>query len=226
MPSHPSQAVVAADDPAGDPSSPVCAAFQGGRRLAEGPLSRILPTVRTAHRRDPTVPLLVFEAATSRLVELDLHDDASVPVGGTTAPASMAGETGAAPVAGTGRSSGRPRLGVVAREITLLPRHWEWLSRQPGGASVTLRKLVEEARRGGAGRDRVRLAQEVTYRFLLAIAGDLPGYEEAMRALFASRRERFEEMLAAWPPDVRDHALRLAADAFPIAAGSAGIGRA
>jgi hypothetical protein len=105
---------------------------------------------------------------------------------------------------------------VVAREVTLLPRHWDWLSRQPGGASVTLRKLVEEARRSGAGRDRVRGAREVTYRFLLAIAGNLPGYEEAMRALFAGRRGRFEGLLAAWPPDIRDHALRLAADAFPI----------
>jgi hypothetical protein len=114
------------------------------------------------------------------------------------------------------RGAGRPKLGVVAREVTLLPRHWEWLNRQPGGASVTLRKLVEEARRSGADRDRVRNAQEVTYRFLLAIAGNLPGYEEAMRALFASRRERFEELLAAWPPDIREHALHLAAEAFPI----------
>ena len=181
----------------------------------------ILPTVKAAYRRDPTVPLLVFEAATSRLVELDwrdLRDEAALPVAGRRRRHRWPGKSEAAPAPGTARGAGRPRLGVVAREVTLLPRHWEWLDRQPGGASVTLRKLVEEARRGGADRDRVRHAQEVTYRFLLAIAGDLPGYEEAMRALFAGRRERFEELLAAWPPDVRDHALRLAAEAFPIAA--------
>jgi hypothetical protein len=101
--------------------------------------------------------------------------------------------------------------------VTLLPRHWEWLNRQPGGASVALRKLVDEARKTHGGRDQVRQAQEVTYRFLLALGGDLPGYEEALRALFAGRQARFAELLASWPPDVRDHALGLAARAFPVA---------
>jgi hypothetical protein len=212
------QATVVADGPATDDPAIVCTAFQGTRRIAEGRLEDILPAVKAAHRSAPTAPLLVFEAATGRLMELDLRDEVSVPARGDAARASSAGMAGnRAPASATARGAGRPRLGVVAREVTLLPRHWEWLNRQPGGASVTLRKLVEEARRGGASRDRVRNAQEVTYRFLLAMAGDLPGYEEAMRALFAGRRERFEELLAAWPPDVRDHALRLAVDAFPIA---------
>jgi hypothetical protein len=187
-------------------------------------LARILPAIKAAWQEDPQAQLLVFEDATGNLVELDLRENPAPRRGAKTAAAGragIAGEAGAgggigAAAPGAARGVGRPKLGVVAREVTLLPRHWEWLSRQPGGASVTLRKLVEEARRSGAGRDRVRHAQEVTYRFLLAIAGDLPGYEEAMRALFAARRGRFEELLAAWPSDIGDHALRLAADAFPI----------
>jgi hypothetical protein len=186
-----------------------CTAFQGTRRIAGGELDAILPAIKAAWRADPHAPLLVFEDASSQLAEHDLRDQPAV------APAAREPDAGPTPPT-AGRGAGRPRLGVVAREVTLLPRHWEWLNRQPGGASVTLRKLVEEARRSGAGRDRAREAQEVTYRFLLAIAGNLPGYEEAMRALFAGRRKRFEELLAVWPADVREHALRLAVDAFPI----------
>jgi hypothetical protein len=94
--------------------------------------------------------------------------------------------------------------------VTLLPRHWEWLAAQPGGASVALRKLVEEARRANAGADRVRRAREAAYHFTHALAGDLPGFEEATRALFAGDRARFERHAASWPADVREHAVRLA----------------
>jgi hypothetical protein len=101
-------------------------------------------------------------------------------------------------------------LGVVAKEVTLLPRHWDWLNLQPGGASVALRKLVEEARRTSGHHDRVRAAQESAYRFMSAVAGNLSGFEEAARALFAYDRRRFSQMIAAWPDDVRDYAVRLA----------------
>lgn len=107
------------------------------------------------------------------------------------------------------RSRGRPKLGVVPREVTLLPRHWDWLATQPGGASVALRKLVEQARRASAAKDQRRQAQERVYNFMTAIGGDLPGFEEAMRALFADEWERFKQLLAAWPEDVREHAMRL-----------------
>ena len=112
------------------------------------------------------------------------------------------------------RGPGRPRLGVVAREITLLPRHWDWLNAQPGGASVALRRLVEGARKLTADGARCRVAQEAGYRFMHALGGNLPGYEDATRALFASNFTRFEEALARWPDDVREHASLLAADAF------------
>ena len=116
--------------------------------------------------------------------------------------------TGEAPA--TPRGRGRPRLGVVAREVTLLPRHWAWLAEQPGGASVVLRRLVEAASRAGADEDRQRRHSERTYHFLQAIAGDLPGFEEAIRVLFAHDRAGLEAALHSWPRDVRDHALRLA----------------
>ena len=112
------------------------------------------------------------------------------------------------------RGRGRPKLGVTAREVTLLPRHWDWLAAQPGGASVALRKLVEDARRVSTNGDRRRVAQEAAYRFMQALAGDLPGYEEATRALFAGDFARFEEHTAHWPDDVREHAGLLAADAL------------
>jgi hypothetical protein len=108
------------------------------------------------------------------------------------------------------RGRGRPRLGVVAKEVTLLPRHWDWLNVQPGGASVALRKLVDEARRTSGDRDRVRAAQEAAYRFMSATAGNLPGFEEATRALFAYDRRKFAQLIADWPEDVRDFAVRLA----------------
>ena len=120
----------------------------------------------------------------------------------------------APPEAEEPRGPGRPRLGVVAREVTLLPRHWDWLNSQPGGASVALRKLVEEARRTYADRDRIRLAQESAYRFMSAMAGNEPGFEEAARALFAGNPKRFDEMSAKWPKDVAAHAQRLASAAF------------
>jgi hypothetical protein len=112
------------------------------------------------------------------------------------------------------RGPGRPKLGVVAREVTLLPRHWQWLAQQPGGASVALRKLVDEARRGGEHKDRIREAREATYRFMSAMSGNRPHFEDAIRALFADQAARFEQLIAEWPTDVREHTARLAERAF------------
>ncbi len=113
---------------------------------------------------------------------------------------------------------GRPRLGVVAREVTLLPRHWDWLARQRGGASAALRRLVDEARRAQAGGDARREATESAYRFMSAIAGGFPGFEEASRALFAHDAEAFARQIAPWPPDVQAHVNWLAREAFVASA--------
>ncbi len=103
---------------------------------------------------------------------------------------------------------------MIGREVTLLPRHWAWLAGQPGGASVVLRRLVEEASKDRDGHERRRLAQEATYRAMSALAGNRVGYEEAMRALFGGNATLFARCVEQWPRDVRDYALRLAADAF------------
>ena len=116
---------------------------------------------------------------------------------------------------GPPRGRGRPKLGVVAREVTLAPRHWEWLAAQPGGASAALRRLVEEARRSERRKGpRALRRQEAAYRFMAAMAGDLPGFEEATRALFAKDRQRFERHVAQWPDDVSAYATKLAEPAW------------
>lgn len=112
------------------------------------------------------------------------------------------------------KTAGRPKLGVVGREVTLLPRHWEWLNSRPGGASVALRKLVEQARKDSESADKIRLAQESTYAVMTEAAGDLPGYEEALRALFARQEDKFRTQIAGWPDDIREETLRRASDVW------------
>lgn len=182
-----------------------CIAFAGHRRIAAGPLARIAPAIKAAADGEGAEPLHVLDAQTSQPVELDLRGSVDAVLARLPAAAPEIEHASAAP-----RGPGRPRLGVVAREVTLLPRHWEWLNAQPGGASVALRKLVEDARRAHAGRDRERAAQEACYRFMRTLAGDAPGFEEATRALYAKDLPRFLVQTEAWPRDVREHARALA----------------
>ncbi|MBN9219771.1 MAG: DUF2239 family protein [Mesorhizobium sp.] len=164
-----------------------------------------------------TKPVLVFNDETGAVVDLDLRGSTADVSARFVASADLKeGEGGPSPgnVTSDTRGRGRPRLGVVAREVTLLPRQWEWLALQPGGASQALRRLVDEARRSATGQDRMRMAREATYRFMSAIAGDLPGFEEATRALFAGGEPRFRELIQSWPADVRGYALELAKQAF------------
>ena len=190
-----------------------CTAFDGTRRLARGPLAAVVAAAKSAFDGSPRASLLIFEDATGDLVDVDYSGSPDEVLALLTARelrrTRLADEPDTAP-----RGPGRPRLGVVAREVTLLPRHWQWLNGQPGGASVALRRLVDEARRSNVGRDRVRRAQEVAYRFMSALAGDLPGFEEAIRALFAGDAARFDEHTRAWPRDVRTYARHLAAPAL------------
>ena len=187
-----------------------CTAFSGPQRIASGELRHVAMKAKQAFDLHPDRPVLVFDDADGRTVEVPLELPAADLLRLLAQP-QLATSTDAAPAA---RRPGRPKLGVVAREITLLPRHWDWLAAQPGGASVALRRLVEEARKVSSGDDRRRAAQEATFRFMQAMAGDQPGFEEASRALFAGDVARFEEQVARWPDDVRDHATWLATDAF------------
>jgi hypothetical protein len=157
--------------------------------------------------------VLIFDDDTGEQIEVDFRGT-SDEVSTRLATSSPEADVPSTPAPSVPRGPGRPKLGVVAREVTLLPRHWEWLNSQPGGASVALRKLVEEARRVNQGKDRIRQAQEATYRFISALAGNEPGFEEAARALFAGKCDSFDEVVESWPIDVRDHAKRLSAGAF------------
>ena len=187
-----------------------CTAFSGPQRIASGELRHVAMKAKQAFDLHPDRPVLVFDDADGRTVEVPLELPAADLLRLLAQP-QLAASTDAAPAP---RRPGRPKLGVVAREITLLPRHWDWLAAQPGGASVALRRLVEEARKVSSGDDRRRAAQEATFRFMQAMAGDQPGFEEASRALFAGDVARFEEHVARWADDVRDHAAWLATDAF------------
>lgn len=181
-------------------------AFAGHRLLARGSAAEVVAAVRTATDANETV--LTFDAATGRVVDLDLRGDMAAVLARLT-PAPEAEK----------RGPGRPKLGVTAREVTLLPRHWDWLSAQPGGASVALRKLVEAALREAEGPDRARRAKEATYRFMTAIAGDLPGYEEATRMLFAGDWTAFDAAVEGWPEGARETAREMAAGAWRNGAG-------
>lgn len=186
-------------------------AFLGPRRLAAGPLHEVAVAVAKAAPGED-LPL-VFSDASGAQVDLDLRGTA----GDIAARYAPVPAEEPAP-----RTRGRPKLGVVAREVTLLPEHWDWLAAQPGGASVALRKLVHEAMRAGTGRQRLRRAQERSYRVMVVLAGDRPGFEEAARALFAGDTARLGELAGKWPRDVRDYVLRLAdPDHDPTAAPAA-----
>lgn len=179
-------------------------AFAGPKLLASGRLAEVAVAVKIA-TGVMADPVIIFDNATGKSLDVDLRGSHREIVARLQPPTVEEADTPAEP-----RGRGRPRLGVVAREITLLPRHWDWLAAQPGGASVALRKLVDEARRANGDRDRNRAARDAAYHFMSTMAGNLPGFEEASRALFAADRRKFGELIAGWPVDIRDHLVRLA----------------
>ncbi len=201
-----------------EPEQPSYTAFEGFRRIATGGLAQVAMKTKKVVDRGERAPVLIFDDVTGEQLELDLRgtgSDVVNRIAKTTheqSPAAVAID----PASEAPRGPGRPKLGVVAREVTLLPRHWDWLNGQTGGASVALRKLVEEARRVNEGRDRVRRSQEAAYRFMSAMAGNLPGFEEATRALFARNPDRFDDLIRGWPKDVRMHVTRMVQDFMQV----------
>jgi hypothetical protein len=178
-------------------------AFLGDSRIASGSLETLLPALKTQFDSENRL-LLIFDDQTGRQVDFDLR--------GTLAEI-LARVAPAMPRTGPGR----PKLGVVSREVSLLPSHWDWLEQQPNGASAALRRLVDQAARHEPREQSARRSMESAGRFLSAMAGDLPNYEEASRALYRANRDQFEELTRLWPPDIRDHAARMAQAAFPEA---------
>ena len=162
-------------------------AFLGDERIAGGDREAVTRLIEERYAADHSA-VRVFDDSTGRVTDLDYWDAAS------SAPQP--------------RGRGRPKLGVQAREVTLLPRHWDWLAVQPGGASATLRRLVEEARRSEARTEQAR--RDAAYHFMQAMCGDRSGYEEALRALYRGHREGFAAIIAEWPEDVRRYIAELA----------------
>ncbi len=159
--------------------------FLKSELLARGTREEVAPRMRELQPLERTSDLLAFDGETGRQIDIDLRPEAD------PAP----------------RARGRPSLGGEAKEVTLLPRHWEWLATQRGGASATLRKLVEEAmRKGRTAKDH----HDAAYRFLYVMAGDRPCFEEAIRALYKGDRHSFGAYAALWPEAIREHARALA----------------
>lgn len=189
---------------------PECTAFKGNKKLISGALTTVALKVKEETGINAT-GVLVFDNQSSEQIDLDLrgtNDEIITRINARYENTKTIDQTEP-----SGRP-GRPRLGVVAREVTLLPRHWQWLSQQPGGASVALRKLVDQARSASTDRATIRQSQEATYRFMSAMAGNAPDFEEAARALFASDRALFEKAIKTWPGDIKKHILKLASCAL------------
>lgn len=178
-------------------------AFAGDRLIAFGRLAEVL-TAAKAHVDSTEDPqLLIFEDHTGRQIEFDFRGSVDEVLARALPPP---GRTG----------PGRPKLGVVSREVSLLPRHWEWLETQPQGISASLRRLVEEARKQNPAEQRARKGREALSKFMTAIAGNRPNYEEATRALFASDHARFEDLIADWPEDIRAHLSRVLEESLTV----------
>lgn len=191
---------------------PAYTAFKEHRHLASGSLASVALAVKRACEHGSIELVHIFDNTTGRTTDIDLRGTDEEIVARFAQAAKDAPrmcESGGEIEPKEERGRGRPKLGVIAREVTLLPRHWDWLAAQPGGASVTLRKLVEDAHRTNGQRHSRRIAQERGYHFMSAIAGDFAGFEESTRALFADDLKRFNDLTASWPSDIRDHAVAL-----------------
>lgn len=189
--------------------------FAGQRKLAHGDLASLAQYVKRACDEQALFQgqFHVFADQTGAVLDLDLRGDLAAVAARYSAAAATVSEPDSEQEKEPDevpRGRGRPKLGVVSKEVTLLPRHWQWLAAQPGGASVALRKLIDEARKAQGDTEQVRQLQERTYKVMAALAADLPGYESAIRALFATDKAGFDRAMQAWPADYRDYFLSLA----------------
>ena len=204
-----------------------CTAFEGARCIASGSLREVAQVVKPVVDRWASSisapPVLIFDDASSDVMELDWRGSpadfltrlAAQDHAMSLAVPPQSGDEAHSASAEAPRGRGRPKLGVAAREVTLLPRHWDWLARQPGGASVALRKLVETARMASERDDRRRDSRAVAYKFMSTMAGHESGFEEASRALFAGDAVGFARCMAHWPGDIQAHLHKLSHNAFP-----------
>ena len=183
-------------------------AFDGTKLLLQDSLAEVVLKIKKKIGKAANSSVMIFSDATGKMMDFDFHGAEKDVLKRleTFVPEALPKDSS---------GPGRPKLGVISREISLLPRHWEWLATQSGGASATLRQLVEEAKRKSATSGiSIKQAQERTYKFMSVMAGDLNGYEEALRALYKKDQEKFLAQIGEWPRDVRDHINKLAQSVF------------
>lgn len=188
-------------------------AFVGNKQIASGDLQTMILEVKKCLDKGEINPVLIFEDQTGIQIDFDFRGTPEEVLARLSShPRFIPTDTPEKSKTGPGR----PRLGVVSREVSLLPRHWEWLDRQPGGVSVALRKIIEEARKSGRGKELARQARDAAGKFMWTMAGNLPDFEEASRALYALDQERFVGFIREWPVDIRKHLERLVAEAVRL----------
>lgn len=178
-------------------------AFEENKLLFRGLLDEVVLKVKRKMGKNENTAILVFSDSTGKSMDFNFQGSEKDVLRRLEIFTSEEGPSEAI-------GPGRPKLGVVSREISLLPRHWEWLATQTGGASATLRKLVEEARKKEGSTLSVKQAQERTYKFMSIVAGDFKAYEEALRALYKKDEKKFLSQIEEWPRDVRSHTIELA----------------
>ena len=186
-------------------------AFAGTLVIARGALSDVVRCSKDRLDRGEEKRIALFDDGTGHPVDIDFSGSEAEVLARLAAP-----PMAARPEAGKRRGPGRPKLGVVSREISLLPRHWSWLADQRGGASVTLRRLVDAARKGNAAQEQTRRAIDAAHRFMWDMAGDQPGFEEASRSLYAQNFDAFAELISDWPAGIREQLQRFTNRARPV----------
>lgn len=181
-------------------------AFGNGKLIVHGGLDEVVLKIKRWNDKNSTGSLLVFNDFTGKTMEFDLRGSEKDVL--QRIEMFLPQETAVAV------GPGRPKLGVVTREVSLLPQHWEWLASQPEGASGALRKLVEGAKKNSSTKETVKQVQERTYKIMSILAGDFPQYEEALRALYRKNEEGFKQHIAAWSPDIKDYVMKTAEPVF------------
>jgi uncharacterized protein len=181
-------------------------AFDGQKQLCQGELSEVVLKIKRSMGKSENTSVLIFSDETGKTMDFNFQ--------GSEKDVHKRLEMYVDEVKKEVMGPGRPKLGVVSREVSLLPRHWEWLANQTGGASATLRKLVEEAKKKTSNSQELKQAQERTYKFISVMAGDLAGYEEALRALYKKDKKLFLTQIQLWPADIKNHAVAMAQAVF------------
>ncbi|MBN1412503.1 MAG: DUF2239 family protein [Spirochaetales bacterium] len=167
-------------------------AFAGHSLIASGDLRTILTLTKKYLDSGQNEPILIFNDETGRQHDFNMQGTLQEVLDRAMDQPQ--------------KGPGRPKLGVINKEVSLLPRHWEWLNRQQHRASGTIRRLVEAAQKEGKG-NRAKALLEAAGNFMWAMTGNFKGFEEASRALYARKWEKLEEIISSWPADVKNHLL-------------------